>query len=276
MEDYLPISGKTYSLFGRDASTEDFYRKIPALTDEILAHFSFSETGALEYIQQLSRNKRRLKKTAGKQPEASALAYLLQQMDDVLSPYTPGVEQHLRSAPPYKIITDRRLLTSREQYYLYLIEFELMNRIHRQRFLGSKFRIALLPYCLRETQTDCKARPDEIDYVCRGCLQTCYINKVSKLLREHDIHPYIWRGAKLKSLFRELVKTHGSLGVLGIACIVELVWGMRLCRKVKLPVVGIPLNANRCARWMDGFYENSIDLSALENILNYNMSSRVN
>jgi hypothetical protein len=268
LRDYRPIKGKTYSLFGQDASTEHFYRKIPALTDDILGRFALSQEEALEYIQQLSRNKRKLRKSAGNPSKDAALAMLLQQMDDNLSNYLTGVEQHLRSAPPHKIITDRRLLTSRQQYYLYMIEFELVNRIHKERFLDSNFRIALLPYCLRETQTDCKARPDEIDYVCRGCLKTCYINEVSKLLREHDVHPYIWRNAKLKSLFRELIGKHGSIGVLGIACVVELVWGMRLCMKVKLPVMGIPLNANRCARWMDGFYENSIDLSPLEMILN--------
>ena len=48
-----------------------------------------------------------------------------------------------------------------------MVEFGLVNRIHRERFLDANFRIALLPYCLKETQTDCKASPDEIDYECR-------------------------------------------------------------------------------------------------------------
>ena len=65
------------------------------------------------------------------------------------------------------------------------------------------------------------------------------------------------------------MRQHGSIAVLGIACVVELIRGMRLCMKAKLPVMGIPLNANRCARWMDGFYETSVDLSALENILTF-------
>jgi hypothetical protein len=53
---------------------------------------------------------------------------------------------------------------------------------------------------------------------------------------------------------------------MGIACMVELVWGMRLCMKAGLPVVGIPLNANRCGRWMDGFYNTSVDLEAVTSL----------
>jgi hypothetical protein len=31
LDDYKPIYGKTYSLFGQDTRTEPFYRRIPAL-----------------------------------------------------------------------------------------------------------------------------------------------------------------------------------------------------------------------------------------------------
>jgi hypothetical protein len=268
LEDYKPLYGKTYSLFGQDISTEPFYRKLSALTDEILAQLSIPEDRALEYIQQLSRNKRKLKISAAKLPGHSTQTDMLHRIDSVLSAYTPGIEGHLKEVSLQKYISDRQLLSSREQYYLYMIEFELVNRIHKERFVNSNFRIALLPYCLKETQTDCKASPDEIDYECRGCLKTCYINKLSRLLRNHDIHPYIWSRISLRTLFRKLIRKHGSIAVLGIACVVELVHGMRLCMKANLPVMGIPLNANRCARWMDGFYETSVDLSALESILN--------
>ena len=195
------------------------------------------------------------------------LASILHQAGESLSGYITGLEDHLRSAPLYKHVTDRSLLSSREQYYLYMIEFELVNRMNRKRFLASNYRIAMMPYCLRETQTECRASPDTIDYVCKGCLKTCQINTVSQVLKENNVAPYIWKMAKLKPLFRDLVKQHGNIGVLGIACMVELARGMRLCMKIGLPVVGIPLNANRCIRWMDRFYDTSVDMKALESIL---------
>lgn len=267
MEEYKPIVGKTYSLFGQDTTTGPFFRKISALTNEVLARLSIPEDKALGYIQALSRNKRKLRLTAAK-PGRAVPSNMLHRIDAVLSTFTPGIEQHLKQVSLHKYISDKELFTSREQYYLYLIEFELVNRIHRERFLAASYRIALLPYCLKERQSDCKARPDEIDYECRRCLKTCYINQVSALLRDHGVHPYIWSRTSLKTMFRKLITKHGSIGVLGIACIVELIRGMRRCMKAGLPVMGIPLNANRCARWMDELHDTSVDLAALEKILN--------
>ena len=265
--EYRPVAGKTYSLFGNEAYTRAFFSGISEFTDEILIRFSLSEKQLLDYIERVSRNKRKLRKSTGSNPVDPDLSFLVQAGHELLSPYMTGIEQHLKSSPSYKLITDKGLLTSREQYYLYMIGFELVNRIHRERFRRANYRIALMPYCLRETQTDCKARQDEIDFQCKACLKTCYVNRVSGLLRENSINPYIWRTAKLKPLFRELVGKHGSIGVFGIACVVELMQGMRLCMKAGVPVIGIPLNANRCIRWMDEFHETSVDLSAVKKLI---------
>ena len=264
---YKPVEGKTYSLFGSEENTDGFYSRISELTDELLKRFSFTEEQLLDFIIKVSRYRGRLKKATTSRPADPRLTILAQSAHAALSAYITGIKAHLKDAPPYKLITDKDLLTTREQYYLYMIEIELVNRLNREGFLQTNFRIALMPYCLRETQTDCKAEADEIDYQCKSCLKTCYINRLSKLLKENDIQPYIWRTARLRPLFRKLVKQHGSIGVMGVACVVELARGMRLCTKAGLPVIGIPLNANRCIRWMDGFYDTSIDLSAIEKLI---------
>jgi len=262
-----PVVGKTYSLFGNDMSTNFFYERIANFTDQILMEEQQHPLQLLDYIQQVNRNRRELRRNVLNNRKEPRLARLLDLLHGSFQEYTHGIEEHLKSTPIYKIVTDKELFTIREQYYLYMIEFGLVNRIHKEDFLSANFRIALLPYCLRETQGRCKAEPDHLDYRCKGCLKSCYINHVSQLLKEHHIEPYIWRRAKLKPMLKELVKEHGRIGVLGIACIVELVMGMRRCMAANLPVVGIPLNANRCPRWMDGFYKTSIDLNALEKLL---------
>jgi hypothetical protein len=267
LDDYRPVYGRTYSLFGQATLTEPFYRKISRLTDEVLARLSLPENKALVYVQTMSRQKWKLRKASGKPAGSSGLTDILQRMDGELAEYLPGLRQHLREVPFYKIISDRELYCSREQYYLYMVEFELVNRVHQKAFLEADFRIALLPYCLSESRTDCRASPDEIDNICRRCLKTCYINRVSKVLRDHQVSPYIWSRGSLKEMFGKLAGKHGSIGVLGIACLVELIRGMRYCMKVGLPVMGIPLNANRCNRWMDVFQDTSVDLGALERIL---------
>jgi hypothetical protein len=43
---------------------------------------------------------------------------------------------------------------------------------------------------------------------------------------------------------------------------------MRACMKRKIPVVGIPLDANRCMRWMGRFEETSVNLKRLGELVN--------
>ena len=263
---YTPVIGKTYTLFGDGESTREFFNTVSTLTDTILNHFFWTPSEFLAYIQ--LKSKKRIKLDPDWLKTSNPKFYdLIEILHKGLSVFTPGVEDHLKSVPVYKFVTDRGLLTNRIQYYLFLMEFELVNRLNKEDFMTSNYKIALLPYCLRETQSHCKAETDAVDYVCKGCRKNCYINTVSSHLRKQNILPYIWRQSRLKTLFKELIKKHGSLGVMGIACIVELVMGMRLCMKSRIPVIGIPLNANRCIRWTDGFYENSIDMAQLESLL---------
>jgi hypothetical protein len=93
------------------------------------------------------------------------------------------------------------------------------------------------------------------------------VNAVSALLRENGIEPYLWMQARLKALFGKLKDKEGGLGVLGIACVPELVRGMRLCHKLDVPVVGVPLNANRCARWMGEFNPTSVEMGEVERVV---------
>jgi hypothetical protein len=71
----------------------------------------------------------------------------------------------------------------------------------------------------------------------------------------------------MKQLAKYTLMEKRTFGVLGIACIPELIWGMRRCRKNNIPVLGLPLNANRCVRWFGEFFANSIDLPELEKLI---------
>lgn len=156
---------------------------------------------------------------------------------------------------------------SEEQHHLAMIEIELVNRIYADDFRQSDTKYAFLPHCLRDLDADCRSAQRDIDYVCKGCSVACNVNHVSKMLRLHRVKPYIWMTANLSSLFRKVKKKGNSLGVLGIACIPELMRGMRLCLKHDIPVVGIPLDANRCARWWGEFHPNTVNQTRLKRLL---------
>jgi len=71
----------------------------------------------------------------------------------------------------------------------------------------------------------------------------------------------------MKKLARNTAEEKRTFGVLGIACVPELTFGMRSCRERGIPVVGLPLNANRCVRWFGEFFPNSVDLNELDRLV---------
>jgi hypothetical protein len=258
---YKPIEGKTYTLFGAGETTLNYYQTIEQLASSILEKYD-DLNFVIQTIQNYSGRKRLLKKLIAHPDDALPVSVILNMISGVLNEFTLNVEAHLKTLPLFKV-GDRGLRTSRLQYHLYMLEIELTNRLYSASFRSADRKIALLPHCLRDLNVECKAAPDGFDYRCRHCSKICYQNEVSTLLANHGIDAYIWMGADLKKEAKQILKGSKTLGIMGIACIPELVAGMRQCKKYNLPVIGLPLDANRCVRWMGSFNENSVNLEML-------------
>jgi hypothetical protein len=263
--DYIPVNGKTYSLFGKSDSTEGYYRTISLLADKIFA-LEPDIRELVEDIREFSSKKRLLGKSLRIRYAGKRMPAILNLIDHHLKIYTEKVEEHLRTLPVSKF-WDRRLATTREQYHLYMLEIELTNRLFVNEFLKADRKIALMPYCLQDFSVNCRSAKNGFDYQCKHCSAKCFQNHASAILEAHNIEPYIWMGGNMKQLAKYTLHEKRSFGVLGIACIPELTFGMRKCRKNNIPVIGIPLNANRCVRWFGEFFPNSIDLAVFEKLL---------
>lgn len=259
-----PVAGKTFSLFGTAGSTEGYYRAVRELADACL-RLQPDIDALIAEVRRLGKRPRCARKLSGA-GSASLPRSIVQNARTFLAAYTNAVAEHLRELSLLKRF-DGVLAFTEEQYHLAMLEIELMNRAFGHAFRHAGRKLAFLPHCLRDLEADCRAATRDIDYACRGCSTLCTVNVVTTLLREHTIEPYIWMQADLKALFRKLTGVEGGLGVMGIACVPELVRGMRMCVKLGVPVVGVPLNANRCARWMGEFKPTSVELAAVLAIL---------
>lgn len=263
--EYLSIKGKTYSLFGDSDSTTGYYETIRMLADKVLA-INPNIPYLIETIRKFSSKKRILKKSIIIKDSANPMVTILNLIDPFLKKYTVNTEEHLKTLPLSKF-WDRRLATSREQYHLYMLEIELTNRLFITEFKSSDKKIALMPYCLQDFAVNCKSEKSDFDYQCKHCSPRCFQNFASEILKSNHIEPFIWMDGNMRRLAKYTLKEKLTFGILGIACIPELTWGMRNCRRNNIPVVGIPLNANRCVRWFGRFFPNSIDLAELEKLL---------
>jgi hypothetical protein len=263
---YKPVSGKTFSLFNRTESAAIYYKTISALADICLKKFS-NENELLQSIQLLSRKKRQLKKIFLSDGDASIDSSILKLLYPQLHPYTLEVNDHLRNLSVLKRGFDSTLNMNEFQYHIQMLEVEIVNRMNKLSFRNSTRKFALLPHCLRDFTKKCKAEMDDLDYVCKLCSKDCFVRYASETLKKYDVKPYIWMTLNLKKLAHKLKVQKEDFAVLGIACFPELINGMRMCLKAGIPVVGIPLNANRCIRWTGSFLENSVDIEALDFLL---------
>jgi hypothetical protein len=226
------MKGKTYTLSEVSGDSVEYYQLIKDLTDQCLQKIP-DEQKLLDHVQQAAARSAR---------------------------------DHLRSLSLSDRF-DQTLRTTEQQYHLYMVEIELTNRINREGFSSAEFRMALIPHCLRDYQEHCRMIAGDVEASCDHCNQECFVHLGSFLMENCGIKPYISVSMDHDKLFKKLKAVHPSLGVLGIACIPELVQGMRLCRKLNIPAVGIPLDVNRCERWMGRTLEGSFNLKALEELL---------
>jgi len=267
---YKPIPGETYSLFGRNTSTEQYFDLIRDLADSCLQKYP-GERSLLKVVRRMSPRKRMLFRAKDGSGDPDAV-FILGRIGAPLSEYTVFVKEHLDKMPILKF-WDRRLRTSEEQYHLHMLEIELINRINADSFRRCERKIALLPYCLQDWSGSCKSSMGDLDYVCRSCSRKCYINRVTSILKEHEISAYIWMTGDLKKL-KKLPKSGGRVGGVGIACIPELVHGLRSCEPLGIPAIGLPLDANRCIRWTGTFHENSVNLARLARLVDASLTTR--
>ena len=259
-----PVQGKTYSLFAEGGASERYYAEIKCLADVFLQRCP-DQKRLLSLIRKVGKKPFLWgSKTTG--ADGKTLRFVRETLRQSLSIYTRKVSNHLQSLPFAKRM-DSTLATPEEKYHLYMLEIELMNRIHREEFKRSEYKFALMAHCLRDFRPECRSVKGDFEAVCRGCTEDCFIRLGSVLLEKYGIKPYISVEMDQKRLFERLKQEHPSIGALGIACIPELAMAMRLCIRTGIPPVGIPLNANRCARWMSQAHETSFNLEQLEKLL---------
>jgi len=261
---YKPVIGQTYSLFAEDDDSERYFATIQHLADEFLRRPP-DEKRLLGLIQQMGK-RQYLSGLTTTRADREIRQFIRETLRQSLSIYTPNVAGHLKSLPWAKR-SDTTLTTTEEQYHLYMLEIELVNRIYKEEFKGAAYKFALIAHCLRDFRPECRSVEGDIEAVCQRCTEDCLIHLGSILLEKYGIKPYISVEIDQERLFKKLKREHPSIGALGIACVPELAMGMRLCLRTGIPPVGIPLNANRCARWMSQAHETSFNLAQLDELL---------
>jgi hypothetical protein len=258
---YIPIDGKTYSLFGHNEDSSPYYEKISDLADRLL-DVEPDLGSLLLLVRRACKNPWNLFKFQ----ELIKRQINFHSIEKILSVYILDVDSHISSLSFFDL-WNSTIAAKKSQYLLYMLEIELTNRLNSEKFFGCGYRFALLPHCLHDLSKECLSKTNGIEYVCGRCSKKCFSRCAGELLKSHGIEPFIWKERSFKSLVKTFREKYNSVGVFGIACIPELTMGMRKSEKAGIVAIGVPLDANRCMRWFGEFRDNSVNLEQIEKIL---------
>lgn len=182
--------------------------------------------------------------------------------------YTPQLGEFISNLP-HKHDNHDIFAISIRGYHLRMLHIEVLNRLMRDNFGGKAHKIVILPHCLRDFRADeCRFVPGDVDHVCKGCTGECFINRTRIFLKSYPgYHLYISQITDLDKLFTLARKRYGDIGLLGVACVPELYEGIALARKMGIPALGVPLNYNRCSRWLGEAQYTNFNLEQLKKII---------
>lgn len=203
----------------------------------------------------------------------------LVQVDKVLAKYTPEVDNYIKYSTRAKFGEEDYIFCKRPKtdYYLNMVGAELMNMAFRESFLKTDKKALLLPACMRRNPDYCMAEGDGLDMVCTGCDKRCNIFKYRALGEELGFEVRIIPHSSDFSQWLEYFAAGKNIGVIGVACILNLITGGLEMRKLNIPAQCVFLDYCGCkAHWdVDGI-PTDLNVNQLKRILGkpINISNR--
>lgn len=170
--------------------------------------------------------------------------------------YTHGVERFLREQHPrYRFREDEILCgKSAEEYHLNMVGAELMNWGLEPAYLETSTRAVLVPGCMRQHQTRCRAVRRGRDVVCVHCASKCRVSAITELGERHGFSVHIILHASSFTRWLKRWERSGT-GLIATACLPNLVAGGYQMRELGLAAQCVPLDYCGCrrhwtARWV--------------------------
>ncbi|MCD8509579.1 MAG: DUF116 domain-containing protein [Bacillus sp. (in: Bacteria)] len=138
-------------------------------------------------------------------------------------------------------------LRQRIEYHLNMLGAEIMNCTFRKAFLQSETKQVFLPVCMRyKSIHECMAKKSEYNSLhCQGCSSACKVNEIVHLGKEMDFEVTVIPHES--SLQKSMEKDFSNVGVIGIACVLQLISGGLKVYRFGLNPQCVLLNYSGCS-----------------------------
>ncbi len=134
---------------------------------------------------------------------------------------------------------------------------KLMNKVFYINFARTAYdeRALFLPQCLRNQECPAKLGADGI--ACVKCQRDCSVKEAKIEAERLGYRVFIVPGG---GFIRRLVAKHRPKGIIGVACLPEVMMGMEMMNKARLPSQGVILLRSGC-------FNTQVNLAELKTVL---------
>jgi hypothetical protein len=189
----------------------------------------------------------------------------------ILSPYTNRVDGFREKVPSLYRNRENRIFCGRSvaEYHLNMFCAEILNREYKKDFDSTSEKIVLLPACMRGGNARrCKAVAAGTVIRCARCNNACGICRITSALAKYGISTSIIPHSSDFTKFLKNWENSGTTGLVGVACVLNLLTGGYEMRRLGIPSQCVFLDFSGCARhWGGGDTATDLSLQRLFEIL---------
>lgn len=133
------------------------------------------------------------------------------------------------------------------EYHLSMVGAEIMNRAYKKDFASTNKRAVLLPACMRsKPEGECKGVRVGLEYICAGCDSGCEVNKITRIGKQEGFETRIIPHSSDFSAWLETWAAGKGIGVVGVACPLNLITGGLEMKALDVPAQCVLLDYCGC------------------------------
>lgn len=188
---------------------------------------------------------------------------------DALGKYTHNLEVFIDTNRNKHLWKEDIMLFTRKrsEYHLNMFGAEVMSREFRESFKSRPRKALLLPGCMRSlTDSECVASDTNLGMKCVGCNPGCRVNSLTKHGEMKEFEVYVV-SHESSALSWSTEKDREDLGIIGVACIMNLISGGWKSESLGIPAQCVLLENCGCLHWMDPDEPTDINEDHLMNLL---------
>ncbi|MDP4182006.1 MAG: DUF116 domain-containing protein [Bacillota bacterium] len=168
-----------------------------------------------------------------------------------LGKYTTNVDRYLNEIRPQHYWHEDVIFCGRRriEYHLNMVGAEIMNRAFKKDFNKTKKKLVVVPACMSLLRGECKAEPVGSGLHCADCSKECGVSSLTNMGKTHNFEVLIVPHES--SLYSSWKNNSGNMegtGVIGIACVLNLISGGLMLKAVGVPAQCVLLDFCGCKK----------------------------